>query len=196
MRSEIRSPVGDVTRMWWVFLVTGIAWLIVALVVLRFDETSIATVGVLLGVVFLVAGANEIMAAFVRRSWAWAHAVLGAFFFVGAIMAFVHPYDAFWALASILGFLLIIDGSFHLIGGIMSRDMNDAWWLGVVTGGLEILLAFWVSQQFFAPRAILILIWTAFFALFRGISEIVVAFHMRKLDRAAEQVDRDLTRVA
>jgi hypothetical protein len=31
--------------MWWLFLITGIAWVIIALVVLRFDTTSLATVG-------------------------------------------------------------------------------------------------------------------------------------------------------
>ena len=41
------------------------------------------------------------------------------------------------------------------------------------------LLGFWASQQFFAPRAILILVWVGFFAIFRGVSEIVLAFEMR-----------------
>ena len=30
---------------WWLFLVTGIAWLLISLIVLRFDVTSIAAVG-------------------------------------------------------------------------------------------------------------------------------------------------------
>jgi uncharacterized membrane protein HdeD (DUF308 family) len=196
IRSDMRSPVRDVTRLWWVLLVLGIAWLIVGLVVLRFDETSIATVGVLLGIVFLASGASELIAAYIRRSWQWAHALLGVFFFVGAILAFIRPYNAFWALASILGLLLLLDGTSSLVDGIMSKDVNHVWWLGVVTGVLEILLAFWVSQQFFAPRAILILIWVAFYAIFHGISEIVEAFHVRNLDKGLERVDRDLSRVA
>jgi uncharacterized membrane protein HdeD (DUF308 family) len=196
MRSEARNPIRDVTGLWWVPLVTGIAWLIVALLVLRFDTTSIATVGVLMGVVFLAAGVNELVLAYIRRSWAWAHVLLGVLFVVGAILAFVQPYDAFWALASILGLLLVIDGAFNLAAGIASKDENDAWWLGVVVGVLEILLAFWVSQQFFAPRAILILVWVAFAALFRGISQIVYAFHIRRLDKNVASVDRDLSRVA
>jgi uncharacterized membrane protein HdeD (DUF308 family) len=56
---------------WWLFLVTGVAWLLVSLIVLRFDVTSIAAVGVLLGVIFLTAmfrGFTEIFLAFeVRR---------------------------------------------------------------------------------------------------------------------------------
>jgi uncharacterized membrane protein HdeD (DUF308 family) len=134
--------------------------------------------------------------AYVRRSWAWAHVLLGVLFFVGAILAFIQPFDAFWALASILGLLIMIDGSFNLVGGIMSKDVNDVWWLGVLTGVLEIVLAFWVSQQYFAPRAALILIWVAFAAMFRGITQIVGAFHLRKLDKSVAKIDQDLSRVA
>jgi uncharacterized membrane protein HdeD (DUF308 family) len=37
----------------WVFLLTGIPWLIISMVVLRFTTTSAFTVGSLVGVVFL-----------------------------------------------------------------------------------------------------------------------------------------------
>jgi uncharacterized membrane protein HdeD (DUF308 family) len=193
MQTRVPTPIRDLTRLWWVYLVTGVAWLIIALVVLRFDTTSIATVGVLLGVVLIVAGANELFTAFVRRSWAWVHGILGVLFIAGGIAAFFQPFSAFWALASILGLLLVLDGSFNLIAGILSKDVNDVWWLGVVVGVLEILLAFWVSQQFFAARAILILIWVAFAALLRGVMQIVTAFHLRRLGRSAERLEEEVT---
>jgi uncharacterized membrane protein HdeD (DUF308 family) len=44
----------------------------------------------------------------VRRSWRWAHFVLGVIFVIAAIAAFATPYNAFGALASILGFLLVL----------------------------------------------------------------------------------------
>jgi uncharacterized membrane protein HdeD (DUF308 family) len=189
MRQEARSPIREVTGLWWLYLVTGVAWLIVALVVLRFDTTSLATVGALLGAVFLVMGVNELFTAFMRRSWAWAHGLLGILFIVGGISAFFQPYSAFWALASILGFLLLFKGSFDIIAAAMTKEINDLWWLGIAVGVLEILLAFWVSQQFFTPRAILILIWVGFTCIFRGITEIVMAFQIRKLDKGIGQAE-------
>jgi uncharacterized membrane protein HdeD (DUF308 family) len=69
----------------------------------------------------------------------------------------------------------------------MTKDVNDLWWLGLVVGILEILLAFWASQQYFAPRAALILLWVGFFALFRGFTEIFLAFaiHREQKEMAA-----------
>jgi uncharacterized membrane protein HdeD (DUF308 family) len=189
MRQEMRSPIREATGLWWLYLVTGIAWLIIALVVLRFDTTSLATVGALLGALFLVMGVNELFSAFMRRSWAWAHGLLGILFIVAGVSAFFQPLSAFWALASILGLLLLFKGSFDIIAAAMTKDVNDLWWLGITVGVLEILLAFWVSQQYFQPRAILILIWAGFTCIFRGITEIVLAFQLRKLDKTVGQVE-------
>jgi uncharacterized membrane protein HdeD (DUF308 family) len=46
------------------------------------------------------------------------------------------------------------------------------------------LLGFWASQQLFPARAALLLIWVGFLALFRGISEFVVAFELRSAQRS------------
>jgi uncharacterized membrane protein HdeD (DUF308 family) len=180
-RSQETSMFGAITGIWWLFLITGIAWLIIALIVLRFDITSIGTVGALLGVVFLIAGLNEGMIAMVRPTWRWAHLALGILYVLGGFLAFASPYDAFWALASILGFLLVLKGGLDIVVSAMTKDLNEFWWLGLVTGILELLLGFWASQQLFPARATLILIWVGFFALFRGISEIVLAFQIRRL---------------
>jgi uncharacterized membrane protein HdeD (DUF308 family) len=59
---EVRERAArEVTGSWWLFLITGVAWLLIALIVLRFDITSVASVGALLGVILLIAGVNEFM---------------------------------------------------------------------------------------------------------------------------------------
>jgi len=168
---------------WWLFLVTGVAWLIISWVVLRFTPASITTVGVLLGVLFLLAAVNEFMIAAVGHGWLWAHLLLGVLFVAGAIWAFARPFNAFWSLASVLGLLLIFKGALDLITAVMTRDVNSAWWLGMLAGILELLLGFWASQQRFPARGALLLLWVGFFALFRGISEIVIAFEVRSRQR-------------
>jgi uncharacterized membrane protein HdeD (DUF308 family) len=59
MFTEQRMIVREGARYWWVFLVTRIAWLIVAWLVLRLNETSLTTLGVLLGIVFIAAGVTR-----------------------------------------------------------------------------------------------------------------------------------------
>ena len=170
---------------WWLMLITGIAWLIISVVVLRFRLTSITTVGVLIGVVFLAATFNEFLLASVHAvGWRWAHVLLGILFLVSAIWAFANPINAFWALASVIGLLFVLYGAFDIINSVAAREISGTWWLGLVTGILLILLGFWASQQMFPARAALVLLWVGFFAFFRGISEIVIAFELRSRQHA------------
>jgi uncharacterized membrane protein HdeD (DUF308 family) len=169
---------------WWMFLVTGVAWLIISAAVLRFNTTSVATIGVLIGVVFLIASAGEILLASTRASWGWLHILMSVLFVGAAIWAFVRPYGAFWALATVVGLLLILRGSVDLFTSIDARDINPSWWLGVLAGIAEIIIGFWASQQAFPTRALLLIFWVGFFALFRGISDIVVAFEVRHAERS------------
>ena len=181
----------DVAKYWWVFLVSGILWLIIAWVVLRMDQTSVAAVGVLLGVVFLVAGINEVgVAELTRGGWRVWHWIMAFIFFLGALWGFIEPVDTFFALASVLGLILILYGSFEIVLAISSHGVNPYWWLNLITGVLLILLAFWVSGSdrayALAQRAYLILFWVGFFALFKGFSQIFLAFNVRHAGKEAE----------
>jgi uncharacterized membrane protein HdeD (DUF308 family) len=177
-RGRAETMLDQLAGPWWMFLVTGIAWLVVALIVLRFRLASVVAVGVLMGVVFLVGWFGELLIASVRTRWRWVHVAMGIVFLFAACWSFASPFNAFWALATIFGLLLIFRGSLDLVTSISSRDINPAWWLGTVAGVLEILLGFWVSQQEFPAQALLLLIWVGFFALFRGFSDILLAFEV------------------
>ncbi len=182
-RRRVDTVLDQMTGPWWMFLVTGIAWLVISLIVLRFRLASVVAVGVLMGVVFLVGWFSELLVASTRSRWRWAHVLMAIFFLFAALWSFASPFGAFWALAAIFGLLLIFRGSLDLVTSISSREVNPAWWLGMIAGVLEILLGFWVSQQEFPARALLLLIWVGFFALFRGFSDILLAFEVHGLQR-------------
>jgi uncharacterized membrane protein HdeD (DUF308 family) len=168
---------------WWLLLLTGIAWLILSWVALRFTPASVATVGILLGALFLFGMVDEFLLAAVGAGWRWLHVVMAVIFAFGAGWSFARPYNAFWTLASILGLLLIFRGTLDIITSVDARAVNGVWWLGLVAGILEILLGFWASGQYLAVRGALLLVWVGLFALFRGISEIVIAFEVRSRQR-------------
>jgi len=49
----------DASGRWWMFLVTGIGWLVFALLVFQWDFTTVYAVSILFGVVAVLAGINE-----------------------------------------------------------------------------------------------------------------------------------------
>ncbi len=177
------------TGPWWAYLLAGIAWVLISVVILRFNIASVATIGLLLGALFLLSAVEEFVIASVRPTWGWAHALLGILFIGAAIWSFVTPYGAFWALASVLGILLVVVGTMHIITAIYSKDFNDAWWLGVIGGLLEVFIGFWVSAQSFRAQAVFLIIWAGLLALFRGVFDIVLAFEMRSAQSRLESAD-------
>ena len=46
---------------WWLFLLVGIGWMLVGLIVLRFDYTSVSAISILFGIVAIAAGAMELV---------------------------------------------------------------------------------------------------------------------------------------
>jgi uncharacterized membrane protein HdeD (DUF308 family) len=182
-RGRVETILDQLAGPWWMFLVTGIGWLVISLIILRFRFSSVVAVGVLMGVVFLGGWFSELLIASIRSRWRWAHVVMAILFLFAACWSFATPFAAFWALATIFGLLLIFRGSLDLVTSISAREINPAWWLGMTAGVLEILLGFWVSQQEFPARALLLLIWVGFFALFRGFSDILLAFEVRVAER-------------
>lgn len=176
-------------RWWWAPLAAGIIWFLIAWLVLRADVTSLATVGVLVGVVFLVAAVTEgALGGIMIGGWKVSHYALAVLFLLGALWSFVRPINTFFALASMLGLLLFLQGVFYIARSLALRDESPYWWLGLVSGVLIALLALWVSTSDrvwdLANRAAFILLWVGFMAIFRGLSDIVLAFELRRLGKA------------
>jgi uncharacterized membrane protein HdeD (DUF308 family) len=182
----IRAGVRVTSRWWWLFLASGILWLMISLVVLRFTTTSITTIGILIGVVFTVATIEEfLIAGFSSGGWMVVHFILGTFFMLGAIWGYANPKDAFWALASVLGFLLVVYGTFEIAESVMTRALNPLWWLGLTAGILLILLGFWAGQQLLVVKGQLLIFYVGLAAMFRGFAQIVAAFQVRAMGEGA-----------
>jgi uncharacterized membrane protein HdeD (DUF308 family) len=170
-----RGPGG----LWWLRLIVGIGWCVAALVVLQFDEASVKTVGVLVGIMFLVAGCQELALTAVGARTAWVGYLFGALFLIAGFLALFSPEDTFAGIADILGFLFLTVGVFWTIEAFMARHDNPAWWVGLVAGLLMLVLAFWTSGQFFVEKAYVLLVFAGVWALLQGVTEIVNAFRLR-----------------
>ena len=169
------------TGYWWVLLVAGIAWVAVALVILQFDQASVTTVGILVGLMFLALGIENIALATLDVPARWAWALFGGLFLVSAIVCFANPEDTFAGIADILGFLFLIVGVWWMIRAFLERAINPLWWLGLISGILMTALAFWTSGQFFIHKAYVLLVFAGIWALMQGITNIVRAFQIRAL---------------
>jgi uncharacterized membrane protein HdeD (DUF308 family) len=164
---------------WWLWLVTGILWVIAALVILQFDTASVKTIGIIVGCMFAVFGAEQLALAFVAERLRWLWALAGIVFLVCAGIAFANPENTFAGIADILGFLFLAVGVWWIVGAFLEQRDNPLWWLGLVCGIAMCVLAFWTSGQFFLQRAYALLAFAGIWALMKGITDMVRAFRLR-----------------
>jgi uncharacterized membrane protein HdeD (DUF308 family) len=165
---------------WWILLITGALWIFVSWLVLGFDKTSVRTIATLAGLVILAAGVAELYLLFLAPGWKWLHAILGGLFIVTGFFALFNPGSTVFWLAAFIGWYLLFKGIADIILGFLTRGENDAWWLGIIVGVIEMGLGFWSAGRF--NRSIyLLVVYIAVIALFRGITDIVMAFRVRKI---------------
>jgi uncharacterized membrane protein HdeD (DUF308 family) len=177
---DTRQATRDIAGFWWLWLVSAAAWFAASYLVLQFDQASITTIGVLVGLMLAFAGVQQLILAAVADSLRWLWALFGVLFLVAAVVCFFNPEKTFAGLADILGFVFFTVGAWWIIRAFLERE-SPVWWLGLVSGILMVVLAFWTSGQFFIEKAYALLVFAGIWALMQGISDVVRAFAVRAL---------------
>jgi uncharacterized membrane protein HdeD (DUF308 family) len=180
LQDPFRRFASQVARYWWAELAVGVAWLVIAAVVLKFDHASVVTVGVLTGLMFLLfAAENFVLAALDPSGARWLWGLFGGLMTVSGIVALIEPVATFNDFAEILGFVFMLIGVMWVVRAFYERVINELWWLTLTSGILMMVMAFWVSGQFFLTRAYTLLVFAGIWALLTGITDIVRAFQLR-----------------
>lgn len=177
--AEERQAVTALAKWWWAWLVAGIFWVLAAIVILQFHHASITLVGVIVGIMFLLAGIQEFVVASVSGGWRWLWYAFGVLLIAGGIYALFNPVGTFLALADMLGFLFALVGIFWIVEAFATAATNPLWWLGLISGFILLGLGFWAGGQFLATQAYTLLIFAGIWALFHGIGDIIKAFAIR-----------------
>ena len=180
---DVREAAGAMSRMWWLSLVTGILWFFIAIVILQMDSASVATVGVIVGAMFLFTGLQQFVISAVVEGWKWLWIAFGVLFVLAGLWALFNPGATTAALADSLGFLFLLVAIFWVIEAFATRGENDLWWLGLLSGIIMFVLAFWVAGQFFFERVYILLVFAGIWAMLQGVTDVVRAFQFKRLGK-------------
>lgn len=177
-----------VASYWWVELLIGVLWVAISLVVLKFNHASVTTVGILIGLMFLVFAAEDFLLAFLDHRARWLWGIFGVLLTAGGIIALIHPTATFAGFADILGFVFLLIGLQWMVQAFAERVVNSLWWMTLIAGILMTVLAFWVSDKLFIERAYTLLIFAGIWAMTAGVIDIIRAFQIRELGQNVKQV--------
>jgi uncharacterized membrane protein HdeD (DUF308 family) len=178
------------TSYWWLVLLTGVAWIAVAVIVFRFDYGSVTAIAWLFGWIAIAIGVTELFATMLTRGW-WRvlSALVGVLFVVVGVVAFFKPGGTFVGLAAVVSFYFVFAGSWNLVTALWTRSVNQAWWVQGATGLIELGLGFWAAG-YWERSATLLVAFVGAMALLRGINEIVLAFRLHDVRSRVAAVTR------
>jgi uncharacterized membrane protein HdeD (DUF308 family) len=182
-----REVLAAASRYWWMFIVSGVAWLLVSLIVFRFDWATVYAIGLLFGCIAIIAGVLEFAAASVSLGgWKILRYVLGVLFVGVGVLSFITPGNTFVALAALVSFFFVFAGAFDIVNGIATRTENPIWWLLLASGLIEVGLGFWAAGYWSRSTALLVA-WVGAITMLRGITYIVLGFKLHALHDALER---------
>ena len=159
VRAATREHTGD----WRRWLVAGISWIVVALVVLQIDGASIMAA---VGLMFTFAAVQ----AFVMPAVRWISATFGVAFVVAETLCFIGPADNVAATAGMLGYLFAVVGLWWMVEALMERRLNPLWWIGLAAGVLMSALAVSTVGRLYTPEADRLFVCAGLWALLQGIT--------------------------
>jgi len=180
------------TKYWWLLLITGVAWVVIAILILRFDYTTVAAIAVLFGVFCFAAAANEVMVSAVTpsRGWRILHWLLAVLLTVVGVAAFFRPEDTFVGLAAVMSFYFVFRGAFD-IATALAGSRIPGWWLLLLVGIAEIAIGFWAAGSWNVSVVVLVA-WVSAGALILGIGQIASAFMVRRAGHGASALSGQL----
>lgn len=184
-RDPMVDHIQSFTGRWWVYLLSGIAWFIVAFLALTWNIATVWGVAVFAGIALITGGLFELVVASAVPSWKWVHVIFGVLSIGAGVIAVAWPSQTFLVLAAVLAWYLLFSGFFEVILAFMTREFDELWWLRLLLGVAQILVGFWAVG--YAGRSIaLLIVWVAAAALTRGLSNLFVAFGLHAAGKQVE----------
>jgi uncharacterized membrane protein HdeD (DUF308 family) len=183
-RHRVIDEVVSKSRYWWLLLVTGVVWIVIGIVVLRFSYATVTALAILFGVFCAAAAVTEAMAgAMSSRTWRIARWLLAALIVVVGVVAFLAVKATLAVLAAVMSFYFIFRGCFDVIAAIAAHK-HPAWRVLLIVGLAELAIGFWAAGPWHLS-AVRLVAWVAAGILLHGIGQIASAFLVRGIGHDA-----------
>jgi uncharacterized membrane protein HdeD (DUF308 family) len=175
-----RALMRDAARMWWLYLVFGVAWILFGMGLWSYRVGSLVALAVLIGITMIFNGVTEIVIGSRLPMSRVLVVAVGVLSVLGGIWALAWPGPTLYVIALFLGWFLFVMGIVHVVMAFARMQEDNYWWALLIQGILEFVLGAWARGD--SVRSFVLFINLAgAFAVIRGVGEIFLAFQLRRL---------------
>ncbi len=167
-------------RGWFLFVITGILWLLLGFMVLSYRPASVSIAVVLIAIVFAMGALSSFAIATVfPGGLRIVGLVVGVLAVLAAIGALVWPSPTLLIVSVFVAWYLLLRGIFDVVVAFMNTGTRG-WWLVLLAGVVGIALGAWAIGN--PDRSVLLLITIiGIYAIFHGVAELMAGFQYRHL---------------
>jgi uncharacterized membrane protein HdeD (DUF308 family) len=167
---------------WWVFLVSGILWLLLGFIVLSLRPASISVTVILIAVAFWLGAVTQFALAMVTTGgWRVLTIVSGILALAAGIAAIVWPGPTLVVISIFVAWYLLIRGAFD-VGISLSHTHIHGWWMGLISGVISIALGAWAIGN--PDRSVLLFVTIiGIWCIFKGVADLMGAFSYKNMKK-------------
>lgn len=182
-----------VGRGWWVMLLSGLVSIVAGGIVLSIDWT-VSDLAVFIGVLLVARGVLTLFNVPVDGSGQGWSIALGLLEAGVGVAVLVWPGPTLLVIAFWIGWYVLFIGILTIAGAITGRNVLPHWGWLLVLGIAEVLLSVWLLGR---PRLTLVAAVYAigFWCLFYGITQIMIAFEVKRLHRTTSRIADDVAAI-
>jgi uncharacterized membrane protein HdeD (DUF308 family) len=167
---------------WWLFLISGILWLLLGFIILSLRPASISVLVILIAVAFWLGALTQFALSAVTSGGWRVLAIVGGILAIGAgIATIVWPGPTLVVISIFVAWYLLIRGIFDVCISLSHTHVHG-WWMVLISGIIGIALGAWAIGN--PDRSVLLFvtiigIWT----IFKGAADLMAAFTYRSMKK-------------
>ena len=179
---EERAVAEAYARSWWLWLLAGLAWLVLGFIVLSLRPASITACVILIAIAFWLGGITQLALAFVLTGgWRWLAIIGGILALAAGLAALVWPEPTLVVISVFVAWYLLIRGIFDVCIALSHTHVRG-WWMPLVAGIIGIALGAWAIGN--PDRSVLLLVSIiGIWSIFKGAADLVASFEYRRLGK-------------
>lgn len=167
---------------WGWIVALGVVFLLAGIVALGSVVAATASAVMIVGIMMIMGGVAEIIAAFGVKEWGkfllWL--LLGVLYVAAGIIAIVHPLEAATILTLMLGFALVLGGVMRCFLAYQMREAGKPWGWVAFSGLVSIVLGVMIVAQWPASSLFVLGLFLGIDLIFIGSGWITMGLALKK----------------